>query len=133
MQYMTEICDTRQDVPTLLQPPLFKTSVKTVEAVFFGAIIQRGIIVMTKPAIWPKSETVSIIGSALAPQVLNPIVTTRNASIIRVYCQTGNEKSGLVTLKMAWIRVVRTKTLLDTDASHPNVDIHPGKVISKDA
>ena len=85
----------------MLQPPLFTTSVKTADALFFGAKAHKGIMVMMNPAIWPNSEIVSIIGSALAPHVLKRIVTARNASIINVYCQAGNAKEALVTLMIA--------------------------------
>lgn len=113
----------------MLQPPLFTTSVKTAEVVFLGVITQRGTIVTIKPKIWPKSETVSIAGNILAPRVLKKMVTTRKASIINVYCQFGNENPALKTWTMAWTRVVRTKTLLDTLASQPKVDIHPRPIV----
>ena len=125
LQKSTVTCAIKHEVPVLLQPPLLTTSANTACAGFLGASTQSGIKVMTKPPICPNREMVSSIGSTLAPQVFRKIVRTRRASMMRVYCQLGKVKLGLVTSIKTSIRVATTKTLLATLASQLNVDIQP--------
>jgi hypothetical protein len=91
----------------------------------FGAIIRSGSMTTKKPSKCPYRDTVSIIGRAFAPQVLNAIVMRRNPSMVSVYCQFVKPKSDFATSIIASMRVVMTKTLMDTLANQPNVDIHP--------
>ena len=91
----------------------------------WNVMLTNGIIVTRNPAKCANNEIFSIIGNAFAPQVLNPIVITKKASMINVYCQLLNVKAPFAIWIIASIRVVKTKTLLETEASHPNVDIHP--------
>ncbi len=125
LQKSTVTCAIKHEVPVLLQPPLLTTSANTACAGFLGASTQSGIKVMTKPPTCPNREMASSIGSTLAPQVFRKIVRTRRASMMRVYCQLGKVKLGLVTSIKTSIRVATTKTLLATLASQPNVDIQP--------
>jgi hypothetical protein len=125
LQYITVTWLIRQAVPVLLQPPLLTTSRKTECAEFLGQRTQSGIRTTRKPRRCPKREMISSIGRIFAPHVLKNMVTTRNASIIKVYCQFGNPKLALVTSIMASICVVTTNTLLATLASQPSVDIQP--------
>ena len=82
--------------------------------------------VITKPAICPKRDNISSIGSTLAPHVLKRIVKTRKASMTSVYCQFGKVKVVFVISMAASTIVVTTKTELTLLASQPRVDIHPG-------
>lgn len=118
-------CATRQDVPVLLQPPLLTTSANTACAGFFGAKTHNSTTKIVNPPMCPNNDIVSTIGSTGAPQVFKPMVKTRHASIIRVYCQLGKAKLEFVRLIMFSIRVATTKRLLATLASHARVDIQP--------
>jgi hypothetical protein len=131
LQYNTLTCAINTLVPVFPHPLLSTTSIKTCLALFFGAITKTAIIVIKNPPRCPKSEMVSSIGRALAPQVLKPIVMTRKPSMMSVYCQSGNMNELLVTWIIAWTRVVRTKTEEETEASQPRVDIQPARELEE--
>jgi hypothetical protein len=104
---------------------------KTWFAEFFEASTKMGIIVISKPPRCPKRDKVSILSRALAPQVLNAMVTFRNANIKRVYCHCSNTKFALLTVAMASMRVAITKTLSETLVSQPRVEIHPAQIFNE--
>jgi len=109
----------------IFHPELLEKVVKTSLAEFLGAMTKTGMMMTRKPSKCPNSDSVSNIGSELAPHVLNTIVTARKASMRRVYCQFGNAKSSLPTATIDSIRVVHTNTELAVLASQPKVLIHP--------
>ena len=80
-----------------LQPLELENVVNTSAAEFLGAITHTGTMTMKKPSKCPTREIVSIVGSVLAPKVLNTIVIARKANMISVYCQLGNRKVSFST------------------------------------
>ena len=127
LQYRTEICVTRQAVPTFPHPPLSTKVAKTSLALFLGHITHNGTSVTTKQRIWPNKLIVSIMGRLPAPQVLKNMVITRKAMLMRVYCQLGKTNSASDISISVWIKVLQTKTELATLASQPKVLIQPAE------
>ena len=87
--------DTQQAMPTLFQPPLSVTLVKTSLALFFGHMTQIGMMVTRNQQMWQTSEAVSKAGSTGAHQVLKNIVMIMMARAINVYFQLAKTKSKL--------------------------------------
>jgi hypothetical protein len=81
--------------------------------------------VMKNPPICTNKLNVWSPGNTFAPQVLRKIVTKRNPSIMSVYCQGRNAKSGFSMMIMASISVVTTKAALEVLAIHPREDCQP--------